>query len=219
MDELSVHHEVVLLGLHDERGSVSSYTDVAVAGAVIAELVEAARVEVVDDEVRVTDDAATGDTALDAVLDEIAAATRPKSVTHWMWTIGASADVRTAVVYQLVDRGVLRVDTRSFLRVVKWERFPEVDPGPEMRVRERIRQAVLGDDPAVDDRTRLLVSIASAAELLGTVLDRRERRDREERIAWLTDGEGFGGTLSTAIANIQAAMVAAATMTTITTTT
>lgn len=86
--------------------------------------------------------------------------------------------------------------------------YPELDPVPERRVIERIREAVLGDGP-VDGRTAALVSLAHAAGLLRPVFDRKTLRAKKARLAHLAEGDVAAEAAREAIQAVQAAVLAA----------
>jgi len=97
--------------------------------------------------------------------------------------------------------------------------YPEVNPEPERKLIERLRQAIFTDSRNVDPRTVVLVSLASSTGLLKVVFDKKELKDRKARIKEISDGEITGKAAKEAIQAMQAAVMVCCIVPAITTTT
>ncbi|MFO7734337.1 MAG: GPP34 family phosphoprotein [Candidatus Aminicenantes bacterium] len=217
-DALRLHEEIMLLALRDSEGTVVSGTmyNFAVGGAVLAELMMEKRIEVEAVRkkkfARVLSSAPLGDPLLDECLAKIAGAKRRGELRTWVGKFAQARGLKHRVAQGLADRGILRVDEGKVLGIFTRKIYPEVDPGPERGIVERLRRAIFQDGGEVEPRTAVLLSLAKSADLLKLVFDRKELKGRKERIARVVNGELTGKATQEAIQAMQAAVMVAVIM-------
>jgi hypothetical protein len=198
MPALTFHEEVMLLALRDERGTIESgaWYQMAVGGAVLAELVLAERVQIVKDGkhslIQLLSHEPVGDALIDEWLERIAADPKTRRVAHWVQKISATKDLKGRVARDLAERGILRVDEDKILFLFTRETYPEVNPQPEQALRDRLRASVLESSGEVDPRTALLLSLAKGTGLMQLVFDKAERKAHKQRIETVVNGEACG---------------------------
>lgn len=215
--DLRLHHELLLLALHDSKGTnlATGQLDLTLAGALFCELVLEQRVELQvtgrwrRTRVHVTDASPLGDEVLDDGLARLAAAKRAASPADTVHRLSRVRQLRGRTAVALCRKGILRETEDRVLWLFRRRLFPTVDPGPERALLQRVRQAV--EDPAapVDARTAIVVTLAQNAGVLGVLYDRKARRAHKARLGELRtlSGEGTEATRA-AIEAVQAAMVA-----------
>ena len=218
-DALRLHEEIMLLALRDREGTVVSGTmyNFAVGGAVLAELMMEKRVDVEEagkkkKYARVLSPAPLGDPLLDECLAKIAGAKRRGELRTWVGKFAQAKGLKHRAAEGLARRGILRVDEGKVLGIFTRKIYPEVDPGPERGVVERLRQAIFSESGEVEPRTAVLLSLAKSADLLKLVFDRKDLRGRKERIARVVNGELTGKATQEAIQAMQAAVMVAVIM-------
>jgi hypothetical protein len=118
-------------------------------------------------------------------------------------------NLKNRVAQQLVRRGILKADEDKVFLIFTRKIFPEVDPGPERKLIERLREAIFGDSDNIDPRTVVLLSIADSTGLLKVVFDKKALKTRKERIEQVVNGELSGQATKEAIAAMQAAVMVA----------
>ena len=216
-DRLPLHEEVMLLALRDDAGTIASGTmyQYAIAGAILSELMLRQRIAV-DESARkkraeVVDRRPTGAPLLDECLEKMAAS-KPKGLDHWVAKFAGISGLKHRVAERLCDRGILREDEGTILLVFTRRTYPETDPRPEQEIVERLRQAIFGDAHEVDARTVVLVSLADGAGILKVVFDKKELKARKHRIEQVVNGELMGRAAKDAIQAVQAAVMVAAIM-------
>ncbi len=212
-DELFLHEEVLLLALQDEEGTIPLGTMYphAAAGAIMAELLLRGRIELDGEDdalVRVVNLEPIGAPLVDAVLADLAGAKRPQTMSDWIMKIALRGDLKEMAIARLCERGILRAEKDKFLLIFTREVYPEVDPEPEDRLVERIREAVLTDRNELDVRTVILISLADQTDLLKAVFSKQELKIRRERIDTLASGQVMGNAMGQVREDVQAAMVA-----------
>lgn len=215
---LRFYEEVMLLALRDRKGTVASGTmyNFAVGGAVLAELMMEKRVGVEEAGkkkfARVLSPAPLGDPLLDECLAKIAGAKRRGELRTWVGKFAQAKRLKHRAAEGLARRGILRVDEDKVLGIFTRKIYPEVDPGPERGIVERLRRAIFSESGEVDPRTVVLLSLAKGADLLRLVFDRKELKGRKERIERVVNGELTGKAAQEAIQAMQAAVMVAVIM-------
>jgi hypothetical protein len=211
--DLRLHQEVVLLALKDQKGTpvASTYT-FALAGAILTELFLEERVGLEERKrgkplVTLQSGTQIGDPVLDDALRQVREAKRRANAVTWVqrW---AKPRLLHETARRLAQQGVLRVEEKRVLLLFNRTVYPEMDPGPERRLIERMRTAIFGDDE-VDASTAAIVTLAHAAALLNPIFGRKELKGRKKRIAALSEGDAVGEATRAAIQAAHAAVVAA----------
>ncbi len=218
--QLLLHEELTLLALHDEKGTIAAgFASFGIAGAIVAELLLEERIRIDESRrrklVEIRDTRRIGDPVVDECLGRIRDAKRRASLQTWITRLSNLPRLRHRTAERLCERGILTADERQLLFVFKRRIYPEVDPGPEREIIERLRAAIFGNDREVEPRTVVLASLAQAVSLLNPIFGRRELRSRKQRLKSLAQGDLIGRATSNAVEAAKAAVAAAAIMPTI----
>jgi len=206
---LTMPEEILLLMLDDESGRLQERAapsgDYALAGAVIAELALAGRIDTDTQRLYVTDGTPTGDALQDAALAKIiAAGTESHDSRYWIEAIAAEAEpMRDALFDRLVARGILNRVEGRFLWVFPERRYPVIDDREEREVKARI-MGVLFRDEIPDPRDSLLIGLCRAAGLFALLLSSQELDRVQSRIDQVADLEELNRALTAAIREIYA---------------
>ncbi len=212
---LFLHEEIMLLALRDEEGTVVPGTmfQYAIGAAVLAELLLNQRIAIDRSGKRKLVDLVSstplGDPLLDQCLEKITTAKRRAALQTWVCRFAAVKNLKHLVAQGLCRRGILRADEDKVLLIFTRNIYPEVNPEPERKLIERLRQAIFTDAPDIDSRTVVLVSLANSAGLLRVTFDKKTLKTRKARIKQIVNGETTGKAAQEAI---QAAVMVAVIM-------
>jgi hypothetical protein len=213
-DRLYLYEEVLLLALRDRKGTLAtSFANMAIAGALVAELVLQARIGLDGTRRNLVDVRSReplGDPILDEALERIAASKRRAALKSWVMRLANLKRLHHRAAQQLCRRGILRADEDTVLLFFRRKVYPELNPLPERQILERMRSAIVGGAGTVAPRTVVLISLAKGADLLKRTLGRDVVNARKERIKEIVRGEATGKATQEAIEAAQAAVVAAA---------
>jgi golgi phosphoprotein 3 len=213
---LFLYEEIMLLALRNKQGTATvDYLEYAVAGAVLAELLLDRRIAISDRQkqlVDIQDTNPTGDPIIDECLQTMKARKKRASLQTWVSRLAGIKSLRHKVAHRLCNRGILRAEKDKVLHIFTRRIYPEINPVPEKETIDRLRAAISGADHQIEPRTVVLISLASAANLLGENLGRKEVRDRKKRIEQIINGEMTGNATKEAIAACQAAVMVAVIM-------
>jgi golgi phosphoprotein 3 len=214
-DELFLHEQVLLLAVHDEKGTVMpSALGLALAGALIAELLLYGRVAVM--EIRrskllvVIDDSPMGEPLLDEALHRMATSRRRGSIATWTSRLATTRHLLHRVAEPLTRDGILRRESGRVLWVFSRTIYPTDNPTPERRLVDAVRAAVLGDDGDVAPRVAIVIALTRSSGILDHVLGRKTVRGRKHRLDALARMELVGDTAQDAILAARAAAATAA---------
>lgn len=211
-----VAEDVLLLLTDDSTGkSLIDRTrrDIALAGAVVAELATAGRLDAVTSgtvfrriSLTVVDPTPLGDDVLDAALVQAAArgGTHPSAVVDRI-----RKGLPERLLARLVERGVLRVQEGRVLGIFPTTAWPVVDAAHEAEVRRGLHDVlVTGREPTPHEASvvALLVAVDAVPKVVtGTGLPNRELRARAKRVA---AGDVGGDAARKAVEAVQATTVA-----------
>lgn len=214
---LFLHEEMMLLALHDVKGTVTSENyPYAIGGAVLAELLLAGRLRIDEERkkkfVGLRSDKPIGDPVIDECLEKVATAKRRATVQTWVSKFAGVKDLKHRVARGLCKRGILRADEDKILWIFSRKIYPEVNPGPERELIQRLTTAIFTETRDLDPHTVVLVSLANGASLLRLVFDRKKLKQRKSRIEQLVNGDVAGKATKAAIEAMQAAVMVAVIM-------
>jgi len=216
--ELYLYEELLLLGLKDREGTFAA-DDMSFAytlgGGLLAELLLLEKIKI--DEVKkkkfveLVNASPLGDPLLDECLDKLRAAKRRGTVQTWVSRFGGLKKLRHRAAKQLCRRGILRADEKSVLLIFSKKVYPELDPGPEREVVERLRKVIFANETELDPRTTVLVALAEKAGVLKNSFDKRDLKARKDRLKEIGDGDLTAAAVKEVVAGIQVAITAAVT--------
>ena len=213
---LFLYEEIMLLALRDEQGTMATgFPEQVVAGAILAELLLEGRISVEDTRkklVNLQDTRPTGDPIIDECLEKMSTAKRRASLQTWVSRLAATKNLRHKAAQQLCDRRILRADEDKVLFVFKRRIYPEIDPIPEKKIIDRMRDAIFNDHAKLDPRTIVLISLANGSDMLRQTFGRKELKPRKKRIEQIENGELTGKATREVIAACQTALIVAAIM-------
>ena len=213
--DLHLHEQLLLLVLRDRKGTVdyrAGHYNLAMGGAILAELAldgwiridegKKAWVEAVPGMGRVRDE------IMDEALDQVSTSKRRRAES-WVQRFGSLKKMRHRTAQGLCRRGILRTIESQLLLVFSRKVYPTVDPGPEHRLIDGLREAVMGDE-GVDPRLGVVLSLAHATGSLRIHFDRKELKPRKARLKAISTGQAFTMHSQPAIAAQQAVKSAVA---------
>jgi len=220
---LHLYEELMLLALRDEEGTVAAdemafvYT---LGGAILSELLllEIISLEQVKKKKSMVDldrPARLGDPIMDECLEKLKTAKRRASLNTWVSRFGQLRKLKHRAAEQLCRRGILRVDEKSVLLIFSKKIYPELDPGPERELVERLREAIFTDTNEVPPATAILVALADKAGVLKNAFDKKELKARKKRIENIGNGIATAAAVKEVVEGIQVAITVAITASTV----
>ncbi|NJD10094.1 MAG: GPP34 family phosphoprotein [Gemmatimonadetes bacterium] len=212
--ELHLHEQLLLLALHDDKGTIQGANfALGAAGAILVELLLGGHIAIdaVKKKKFVTpgEAALPGDPILDEVLQRIRTAKRNEQVNTWISRIAATKRLPQRTAERLRFRGILGRREGRVLLFFTRELFPTNDPAPERELVQRIREAVLGD-AEVPVRVAVLTALANQLSLLGPVLDKQERKARKQRLKQVSELDAVDAATRAAVKGVQEVIAAQA---------
>ncbi len=210
---LTFMEEIVLLALDDKSGKFFDLPplalDQALAGAALLELAFQSRIDTDLTHLTLVSEQPTGDKMLDPLLAQIVSATDKKDAKYWVGVFSADGEkLREAALAKLVMRGVLKKEEKKILWVIPGRRYPMVNDKEEREVRKRIEAVIVGGE-VPNPRDVVLISLASACQLLLTVFSDTELLKYSARVAEVSKMDLIGRAVSKSVAEVQEAVMRA----------
>jgi len=202
MTQLTFTEEIVLLALDDKTGAPLHLPVTALsyglAGAVLADLAVAGKIDTDPERLNVLDPSPTGDPLLDPWLALITAEKNPRSVAHWLSVLAdRRAEIEQPALDRLMARSILRREDKKILWVIGLRRYPTVDGHERTEVRTRLGELILGED-LPDPRDAILISLLHGCRLTDHIFDGPEFAAREQRLATLAKMDLVGREVASA---------------------
>jgi len=121
----------------------------AIGAAVLAELLLNKRIAVGESRrkklVNLISSQPFGEPLIDQCLEKISNAKRRASLQTWVSRFAGVKNLKHRVALQLCERGILRAAEDTILLLFARKIYPEVNPEPERKLIERLRQAIFTD--------------------------------------------------------------------------
>lgn len=186
---LNLAHAVLLLALDERSGKDRTPygIDPSLAGAILVELLEGGSL-VASGPLLV---AADGDDPADELLEDALAVIRrsplPRQPKGWIERLPKELKpLRARVARPLVEQGVLEQHRHRMLGLVDVARYPERDPGPEQRLRERLAEVLLGEREPLH-KEAVLIALIRPHRLERGLVPRGHRREAARRAREIAD--------------------------------
>ncbi len=214
-NKLHLYEEVLLLALRDKQGSVhfGIHYQFALAGALVAELMLTNKIAVEANGRRkfvvLVNGDPTGDEILDECLEKLKAAKRRQQVQVWVRRFSQIPRLKHRAASSLVKRRILKLEEDQVLFLFRRKLYPEIDPRPEKRILDRMRDAIFTDKRDIDPHTLVLIAICDSTGLLKANLDKKRLRERKRRIKQIVEGVLVGKATKEAVEAMQAAVMVA----------
>jgi hypothetical protein len=210
---LTFPEEIVLLALDDKTGEFVDLPplamDQALAGAALLELAFQNRIDTDLTHLSLVSAKPTGEEMLDPLLEKIVTAKDKKDAKYWVGVFSGDGEkIREKVLRRLVQRGILKQEEKKILWVIPGRRYPMVKDQEEREVRKRIRSVVV-DGEVPGPRDVVLVSLASACQLLRSVFADADLLKYSARIAEVSKMDLIGRAVSKSVAEVQEAVMRA----------
>jgi hypothetical protein len=210
---LTFPEEIVLLALDDKTGKFVDLPplamDQALAGAALLELAFQNRIDTDLTHLSLVSPKPTGEEMLDPLLEKIVTAKDKKDAKYWVGVFSGDGEkIREKVLRRLVQRGILKQEEKKILWVIPGRRYPMVKDQEEREVRKRIRSVVV-DGEVPGPRDVVLVSLASACQLLRSVFTDADLLKYSARIADVSKMDLIGRAVSKSVAEVQEAVMRA----------
>jgi len=217
-NNLFLHQEIMLLALRDEKGTIEtgSMYQYAIGGAVVAELLLSDRIAIEKSRkkefVVLNNSTPFGEPLLDICLEKLINAKRRATVQTWVSRFAGVRNIKHIVAAELCRKGILKTDEDKVLFIFTRKIYPEINPVPEQRLIERLRQAIFTDAMDIEPRTVVVLSLAHNSGLLRANFNKKQLKARKKRIEKIVNGEIAGKATKQAIEAMQAAVMVACIM-------
>jgi hypothetical protein len=214
MQQLTFTEEIVLLALDDKTGAQLPLPVTALgyglAGAVLADLAVAGKIDTDAKQLTFLDSSPTGDPLLDPWLELIAADKTVHPVAYWLQVLFDRArEIEQPALDRLIERGILKRQDKKILWVIGLRRYPTVDGHERTEVRTRLGQLILSED-LPDPRDAILISLLRGCRLTDRIFSGPEFAARDQRLATLAKmdlvGREVASATTEAITTLSAAM-------------
>ncbi len=205
---LTVSEKLTLLSLNSEKGSIllsaSGILPYGLAGALMYDLIKKRALEL-DNSHIITKDY-TPENKIESAFMEIVRKDKKKKSLNIIRKAGSKIKIRDLILEKLYKKGIVGKEERSFLWIIKYHRYPVINPVHRINIIKEMQGAV-SMPKLPDEEMIVLLSIASSCNLINEVFRKGERRDAKKKIKLIAESDKIGSNVQQ-IANEIAASVA-----------
>jgi hypothetical protein len=196
MTSIPLAEELLLLAYDDQTGKATGSRiglDLGMAAAVLVDLALAGRISYQDGFLVVNDPTPIGEPIADAVLAR-AAEDEPHTPAQWVQRLRHR--LRTRVLEDLIERGVVHDVDETQMGVIHVHRYPTTDPQYEAEIRGRLTEALTSPE-VPDERTAALATLLTSIRMEPALrLPPDETARAHQRLEDIASGAGFSGGAS-----------------------
>lgn len=222
--DLTLYEDIMLLSLRDKEGTLEfgASWNLAVAGAIVAELMLKGHVAAVQERRRTYLEVANArppeDLLLAHCLERVRVSRRRESIPTWVTRFSNIKNLKDRVAGGLCRKRILTEDEATVLLLFRRKVYPEIDPVPERELRQRMEHAIFHDDGAVEARTAITIALADGCRILPRLFEQRDLKERKARVAAIARGDLVGDAAREAVSAAEAALMMAIIVPTVITT-
>ncbi len=207
---MRISEEILLLLLSEDSGyfhPIPSWSlSCVTAGAILADLALDNRIDTDLQSLNLIDATATGDDALDSVLQEIASEKETRSTQYWVEkTAHRSESVIETLLDRLVGEGILDHDQAGYWSlsrsVARSGIYPSKNGAMRTEARARIRQTLFADE-IPDPRDVILIGLANTCDALRYLMPIEDYEEVIERVELFTRMDLVSRTIGEAVRGI-----------------
>ena len=199
---LPIPEEMLMLAIDDSKGVVSasmkSMVRFGLAGAFLAELVMANKIQMAEGRLTMASTEPTGDALCDDILAMITSDNKPHKLGRWIQAIGSKLTIKQ-VALRLVERKVIVIEKKQYDWVIPYPAFPQVQASAKYLLKQHLRGTVLAGETA-SPADIVLLSLLKGCDLLCLVFTQDERKSADKKVDGLVQDEVFGAAVAKLLA-------------------
>ncbi len=183
---LSLHEELLLIALKDEKGTIlftsATVLPFALLGAVLEELFLANKIDYDGSKILIIDKSSTGNKFFDKILNILPDAGDDIKLKKALLKLNKKVkDIKLKTIKHLVNKGVLREENSKVLGLFSKKTFPTLNTQPEKELRQKIRDNILKEE-SPEERLSALFGLIQISQLLEDVFNQDEIPQAKKRL-------------------------------------
>lgn len=197
---LTLTEELLLLAVHDEKGSVilssTALLPYGIAASILLDLKYHGKVDFKDEKLNLITFTPTGIDFLDEMLIIIKNEQKVHKIRWWIKKLATkNSKIFEQIFEKLVLEGILKRQKHNFMFMVDFFRYPTLNPVPELETRDKIHKSVLmGIKP--DEKLAALISLMYFCGLVKEVFPSELRKQAKKNIKNLIDSNKLNNYLN-----------------------
>lgn len=194
---LTLTEELMLLAVHDEKGNVifsaTSSIPYGISCCMILDLYYKGIISIDENnmEIEIIKNEETHIEFLDKAFKQLDSKSKSKSLDFWIRALAHDIkDYQNLIYENLVLNGILRREAKKLLFIIKFDRYPTLNPAPELETRDRIHKSVMMDiEP--DNQLLQLIGLMYACNLINEVFPENMRVAAKKSIKSLIEKDRY----------------------------
>lgn len=212
---LSLGEELLLLALHDKKGTLLPATAMALrfrlSGTVLMELMLNGRLQIDRNRMKVFNSTPTGDEILDEALAMMTQIEEDRNAEYWVSELGRGINnLKERLLTGLVNKGILQREKYRILGIIPSYRYLQKDSKVKQALKNRIFDVII-DGATPDPRMVMLIGLVDVCDLTDEIVAREQRKKARIRVKEIIRSDLISRAIFSTVAKIQALILAAGT--------
>jgi hypothetical protein len=208
--ELTLSEELLLLALDDDEGDVifsaSMSLQFGLVGATIFEMIFRKNLELDGNYLKVGENRFFEKEIYKEITNMLISENKKRNIEYWIWKINSKIDdIKERITHRLIEKGILSKVEGKILWLIKYEKYPQQNPIPEIETKMKIRKTVL-EDAEPDSKTLALISLMESCNLTNEIFTQKEAKLAKRKIKEIIKNDKIGKSVSHNIAATSAAI-------------
>jgi len=211
--ELTLKEKFLLMCYQPESGKpyTATYYYFGYIGSALLELANLGKIETEGKFLKLIDSKASGDQALDLMIEYMAKASRDKKTAYWIRKFseyGIKRKLRLLILEQLMHKKILFEQDARALLIFKYKKYPARESRTRNGLIRSVQSLVLRNREGDKDVTLLAVFIG-ATRMTGRFFEKGDRKQARRKIKILMKENKFASIVNETVASVEAAIMAA----------
>jgi hypothetical protein len=220
--ELTLKEKFLLLCYQPESGNPypATYYYFGYIGSALLELANMGKIKTEGKLLKLVDSKATGDHALDYLIEIMAKAGREKKTAYWIRKFSEyviKRKLRLLILQELMSKRILFEKDARALLIFKYKKYPARETRTRNELIRSVQNLVLRNKESDKDAMMLAVLIG-ATRITGRFFEKKDRKQARQKIKILIKENKVASIVNETVASVEAAIMAAIIATTLVTT-
>lgn len=214
---LTLTEELLLLAIHDEKGTIifasTGSIPYGLGATLLLDLAEKKAIELIDNQINLIEKPKITPNFLNLAFEILNSKSQSMSFKEAILELGNNySKLKDEILNNLVLNGILQRQSQKIMFLIKFSKYPTLDPAEELKTRDQIHKAVLMSVKP-SERLRTLICLVQVCNLIEEIFPKNQREMAKKNIQLMMKEENYSNIVRE-IVNEVGSMVANSTIVT-----
>lgn len=192
---LTLTEELLLLAIHDEKGTIifasTGSIPYGLGATLLLDLAEKKAIELIDNQINLIEKPINTPNFLNLAFEILNLRSQSMSFKDAILELGINYNkIKDEILNNLVLNGILKRQSQKIMFLIKFSKYPTLDPAEELKTRDQIHKAVLMSVKP-NDRLHTLICLVEVCNLIEEVFPKNQRAMAKKNIKIMMQDENY----------------------------